>query len=93
MSRVLKHIETGATDQHGWFFLQLHEGGPDRRMVCVRCEHCGTTGRLVAHSIETNGEVQASINCCEAGHDFYRLEDWPSDLHKPRGEEFVRSKT
>lgn len=86
--RVLRHIETGATGEAGWFFLQLHEDS--RRMVCVRCEHCKTAGRLFHHSIDRTGEVNASINCCEPGHAFYVLEGWPPNLAKDREAEYVR---
>ena len=63
----------------GWSFFSIG-GRPDS--VVVRCAHCKSMGMLVKHSIEPNGEVNASIYCCEPGHIFAVLDDWPEGLRK-----------
>jgi hypothetical protein len=42
-------------------------------------------GMLTKHSIDLCGEVNASIFCCDAGHIFAVLDDWPSNLRKQAG--------
>ncbi len=48
-----------------------------------RCPECKGSGDLTAHTIDDNGEVNASVLChCGKYHEFITLKDWKK-LTKP----------
>ena len=83
------HLAKVAVDSMlpGWSFWQLggETGGENDLAVVQRCAHCKDMGMLTKHSISPSGEVNASIFCCEPGHIFAILDDWPPHLEKKAG--------
>lgn len=64
----------------------IHEG-----KVYMHCAGVYGYSLLTNHSIDQNGEVNASVLCTDGTgneyHEFVILEDWPKDIHKVAGEE------
>lgn len=80
-------------DTDGWFLANA-EGGI---MVLFRAAGIQGYGKLTAHSIDANGEVDASVlirGTDESGnpaeyHEFVTLEDWDRRMTKRAGDEYV----
>jgi hypothetical protein len=79
-------------DEHsvGWYFdPDCHyprEG--EQKCVVFRCPN-GHHAAVTLHSIEPNGEINASILCWKNDyHEFGILDGWPTNMRKRAGEHF-----
>ncbi len=71
----------------GWYFEPSNRGDGDE--VIFQCPN-NHRGGLALHSIETSGEINASILCNGNDyHEFCILDDWPSNLFKKAGNPIV----
>jgi hypothetical protein len=72
-----------------WYFDDCNY--PDangRKEVVFRCPN-GHGAACTNHSIEPNGEINASVLCWENDyHEWCILDGWPSDMRKRAGEHF-----
>lgn len=80
-------------DTDGWFLANA-EGG---LVVLFRAVGIKGYGKLTPHSIDANGEVNASVlirGVNDAGepseyHEFVTLDDWDNRMTKKAGDEFL----
>jgi hypothetical protein len=87
------------SDAPGWFIAEYASDNVfrGRRELMFRCPKCLCLGALGLHSVDQNGEVNASVlhQRPSAGvetcgwHEWVTLEGWPPSLHKAAGERFI----
>lgn len=70
----------------GWFLVNTNEG----KKVIFQCPS-GHRAGLELHSIDRNGEVNASVLCYENDyHEMVILDDWDNNFYKVAGEETIK---
>jgi hypothetical protein len=67
----------------GWWVLNGEE-------IIFRCPKCHQNGGVPLHSIDSSGEINASLLCDCGFHEFGILLDWPPNWTKAAGEKMVR---
>ncbi len=68
----------------GWFLINEKDG----HIPAFHCK-CGENGELRNHSIESNGEINASVLCPKNDyHEFCILDDWDKCYRKKAGDRY-----